>query len=173
MTKVVTAVAILQLRDAGKFALDDRVSSLLDEWHDGAARPATVFDLLTHSAGLSYGFKNGDVAKQYRERGLELPHRITPHGDRDNSRFPTSSSLKEFCATLSRLPRALEPGREFSYSASFDVLGRIVEATSGTDLESYFREHIFEPLGMRDTSFVLSNDKQDRLAAFTPARRRA
>ena len=152
MTKPVTSVAIMMLAERGKLSIDDPVSKYLPGFDklqvitrfnakDGTydTRPAkrvmTICHLLTHTSGLGYGFTNPIVARL--QQGNQKPEW--------------------------ELPLLSEPGEQWHYSASTRVLGLIVERVTGQDLESWYQEHIFRPLGMSDTSFAVSKDKQARL----------
>ena len=160
MTKAVTAVAVLQLFGQGRFGLDDPVSRFLPAFKDlrvldpnqaGAdsnaprtvapAREITIRDLLRHTSGIVYG------GPRYKKAGLAK----------------WDKSLAEFVETLTGLPLECQPGTKFQYSYSTDVLGRLVEVVSGQDLDAYFSEHIFSPLDMVDTGFVVPEHKVERL----------
>ena len=153
MTKPVTTVAIMQLFEQGKLGLDDPVSKYLPGFDklrvltrfneaDGTfeSRPAkrvmTLRHLLTHTSGIGYGFSNPVIAKLQKPGQDEWD-----------------------------LPLLHEPGEKWTYSASTRVLGMIVEKISGMTLEAYFQQHIFQPLGMRDTSFAVPVAKQPRVPA--------
>ena len=133
-----------------------------------ARRPITTRDLLTHSAGLSYGFWPDSIsatAGRMAHLGLELPVPIDcdpRRGDKSGADYPTS--LRDFCERLQDVPLVAQPGQEFHYSCSPDVLGRLVECLSGQSLDDFFREEFFGPLGMQDTAFVVGHDKLHRLA---------
>jgi methyl acetate hydrolase len=152
MTKPVTSVAIMMLLEQRKLTLDDPVSKHLPGFDklqvitrfneaDGTyeARPAkntmTIRHLLTHTSGIGYAFASPVLARL--QQG-------------------TTKSEWEF-------PLLHEPGEKWSYGASTRVLGLIVEKITGTSLESYYQEHIFRPLGMKDTSFAVPTDKQGRV----------
>jgi CubicO group peptidase (beta-lactamase class C family) len=152
MTKPVTSVAIMMLAEQGKLSIEDPVSKYLPGFDhlqvitkfnpkDGTyeTRPAkhvmTVHHLLTHTSGIGYGFTNPIVA-----------------------RLQQGSQKQEW-----ELPLLSDPGEEWHYSASTRVLGLIVEKVTGQDLESWYQEHIFRPLGMKDTSYAVPQDKQARL----------
>ena len=154
MTKPVASVAVLQLAEAGKLNLDDPVSKFIPEFADprvaspGGPRPAarevTVFDLLTHTGGLTY-----DAA-----------------GGVENGVGPSKLSLKESTALLGARPLAADPGTKWEYSLSTDALGRVVEAASGERFDRYLKKNVFDPLGMDDTGFAVPNDQAGRLAAL-------
>ena len=159
MTKPVTSVAIMMLAEQGKLKIDDPVSKYLPEFEKpqvitafNAAdasyqtRPAktvmTIKHLLSHTSGIGYGFTNPF------ENALTAK---TKKGEWE-------------------LPLLDDPGTKFHYSASTRVLGMIVEKVTGSNLETWYHEHIFMPLGMVDTSYAVPAAKQSRLAPqFTRA----
>ncbi|MGA8144963.1 MAG: serine hydrolase domain-containing protein [Candidatus Acidiferrales bacterium] len=153
MTKPVTSVAIMTLFEAGKLKLDDPVSNYLpgfdnlqvitkfnekDATYESrpAKRPMTIRHLLTHTSGIAYAFTNPI------ESGL------------------TDATKKNYW----ELPLVNDPGDKWNYGPSTVVLGMIVEKITGESLESYFQQHIFEPLGMTDTSYAVPLAKQSRVA---------
>ena len=157
MTKPITTVAAMMLYEEGRFQLGDPVSKYLPEF-DGQkilrdeelvapASPMTIEQLMSHSAGLTYGWANDHAAeKAYQEANLS--------GSRD---------LDEFIERLAALPLRFEPGSRYHYSVATDVLGALVERLSGMTLEDFFHQRIFEPLGMNDTYFNVPEDQLDRL----------
>lgn len=160
MTKPVTSVAIMMLYEEGALQMGDPVSRFLPAladrqvYRDGERVPAqsgiTIEQLLTHTAGLSYGFEPGDpVDELYRQAGLF-----------------ESADMDEFIARLSSLPLRSQPGSRYFYSVATDVLGAVVEKISGKSLDEFFRERIFAPLQMRDTFFNVPQDKLGRLATL-------
>ncbi|MDP3169400.1 MAG: serine hydrolase domain-containing protein [Polaromonas sp.] len=163
MTKPVVSVAVMMLMERGKLVLSDPVAKHLPEFanqkvaveQDGqvvledVARPATVQDLLRHTAGLTYEFLGAAaVQRQYAE--LQM-------GSRERSNA-------EFSRTLAALPLMHQPGRVWDYSRATDVLGRLVEVISGQSLGDWLREAIFVPLGMLDTGFAVAEGEQHRIA---------
>jgi CubicO group peptidase (beta-lactamase class C family) len=165
MTKPIASIALMQLVEKGEVLLHNPVSRYIPSFKDakvyvsGGAedftteepqRPITIHDILTHMSGLSTGFQLGPVGDIYRAAGLGFGFR--------------GMALEEYCDTLASLPLAYHPGERWLYSAATDVVGRVVEVVSGTTLDRYFDEHIFSPLGMTDTAFWVSEDKQDRFA---------
>ncbi|EKU73581.1 MULTISPECIES: serine hydrolase domain-containing protein [Sphingobium] len=159
MTKPVTSVAFMRLVEQGKVALDDPVTDVLPEFADlrvGAdgtgrmTRPMRMIDLLRHTSGLTYGLqRQTPIDARYRELGLD--------------EFQQKRSSDEFIAALASLPLEFSPGERWNYGVSTDVLGVIVERLSGQDLETHFRQNIFDPLGMKDSFFTLPEDRTDRL----------
>jgi len=110
--------------------------------------------LLTHTAGLTYGFLHRHVVDEmYRAAGFEWG-------------FPEGLDLAACCERWASLPLLFEPGTEWNYSVASDVLGRVVEVVSGRSLDAFFAERIFTPLGMSDTGFFVEPANASRLAAF-------
>ena len=160
MTKPITTVAAMMLYEEGMFQLNDPVSKYMPEFEDQtverdgeivpAASQMTIEQLMSHSAGLSYGWDpNSAVDRAYQEADLM--------GSRD---------LDEFIDKLAPLPLRFEPGTRYYYSVATDVLGALVERLSGMSLEEYFDKRIFTPLGMNDTYFNVPEDELDRLATL-------
>jgi methyl acetate hydrolase len=155
MTKPVTSVALMQLVEQGRIALDDPAEKYLPELAglkviesfdattgDYRLRPAsrapTVKHFLTHTSGLAYPFTSA-IWRDFKPRNGET--------------FPFGG------------PLLFDPGERWHYSTSTDVVGKLVEAVSGQKLEDYFREHIFVPLKMNDTSYNVPEAKGPRLVA--------
>lgn len=112
-------------------------------------RQPTVRDLLTHTAGFTYGvFGNTEVDQAYREAGILNPNK----------------SLKEFVTDLGKLPLQYEPGTKWHYSVAVDVQGRLVEVLSGMSFGEFLEKRIFQPLDMPDTSFTIAPGNLGRLA---------
>jgi len=173
MTKPITAVAALLLWEEGLFELKDPVSSVLPTYAElkvfrsgsvtnptleGLTEPMRMWHLFTHTAGLAYGFAYAHpVDALYRAAGFEWG-------------VPAGADLAEVCDRLAALPLLFQPGSEWNYSMSIDVLGRVVEVLSGQPLDEFLRARIFEPLGMADTGFFVPEADQARTAAlYTPA----
>jgi methyl acetate hydrolase len=152
MTKAITCAAALQLVEQGKFTLDDTVEKYLPEVanlpvfesFDSATgnyklRPLTkamtVRQIMTHTAGFGYPFTNPTL-RDFKPR----PGEEYPFG-----------------------PLVFEPGERWLYSTSIDWVGRLVEKVSGKPLEDYFRDNIFTPLGMKDSSYFVTKEKEPRL----------
>ena len=162
MTKAVTTVAAMQMVEQGKLKLDQPASEILPdlasaqvlEGFDAAGqpklrpakRPITLRLLLTHTAGYTYDVWNADTGRY--EKQANLPGIITCKND----------ALKT--------PLAFDPGDRWEYGINIDFAGKMVEKVSGERLEGYFREHIFGPLGMADTSFKISPSQRERLVAM-------
>ncbi len=165
MTKPVTSIAFMQLVEEGWIALSDPVTKVLPEFATtgvfvaggGATpfvtRPVTspmrMIDLLRHTSGLTYSFQErSNIDAAYRKAGFE--------------RFD-GGTIDEFVSKVAALPLEFDPGSAWNYSVSTDILGAVVERLSGQSLEAYFSEHIFAPLGMNDTGFVVPAAKLDRV----------
>jgi CubicO group peptidase (beta-lactamase class C family) len=168
MTKPVTSVAAMMLVEQARMELTDPISRWLPEFAaprvyvgGPATKPVTVpakepirvWHLLTHTAGLTYGFHHMHVTDEiYRLAGYDLG-------------MP-AESLTAFSEGIAALPLAFEPGSEWNYSVATDILGRLVEAVSGQPLDEFFAEHIFGPLDMADTGFHVDEQRHSRLAAL-------
>lgn len=163
MTKPVVSVAVLMLVEQGKLLLSDPVARHLPEFANQKVaverngqvvladvhRPATVQDLLRHTAGLTYEFLgNADVQRQYAKLQMGLRER----------------SNAEFSSVLAGLPLMYQPGNVWEYSRATDVLGRLVEVLSGQTLGAYLRRNLFVPLGMHDTGFSVDQAHHPRIA---------
>ena len=123
-----------------------------------ARRPITVRDLLTHTAGISYG-TDPSVAAMYEAKGL---------GPAAGFGWYTADKDEAVCDTMERLgtlPFVAQPGEAWVYGYNTDILGCIVEKASGMPLDAYIRDRITAPLGMKDTQFFLPPAQKDRLAA--------
>jgi CubicO group peptidase (beta-lactamase class C family) len=169
MTKPVTIVAAMMLIEQGRLSLSDPVSRYLPEFKDVKVgvekkdasgklmlvletprREMTVLDLMRHTSGLTYGFTGKSLVRErYAQEKIDEP----------------GLNNAAFVSRLSRAPLQNQPGEVWDYSVSTDVLGRIVEVVSGMELEQYFAERIFRPLGMTDTGFWVSDPaKRSRIA---------
>jgi CubicO group peptidase (beta-lactamase class C family) len=169
MTKPITSVAAMILYEEGKLALTDPVSAFIPAFkdvrvYDGgsdlrqvtvpAAEPVRIWHLLTHTAGLTYGFHRvHPVDALYRAAGFEWG-------------TPAGVDLAGACDLWAGLPLLFQPGAEWNYSCATDVLGRVVEVASGQPLDEFFAQRIFGPLGMTDTGFYAGPAAAKRLAAL-------
>jgi CubicO group peptidase (beta-lactamase class C family) len=167
MTKPITSVAALMLVEEGRIALSDSIvryapefahmrvlrspNGSLDET-DPAERPITFEDLLTHRAGLTYGdFHRGPIARAYRDGlGGEIDSDVAPD---------------EWIARLAQLPLIGQPGSAMYYGTSTDLLGLLIARIEGGRLGEVLKRRIFDPLGMKDTSFLVPREKRVRRAA--------
>jgi CubicO group peptidase (beta-lactamase class C family) len=167
MTKPITSVAAMMLYEQGCFELTDPVSRFLPEFDAPrvytqgpdlkpvtvpANEPIRIWHLLTHTAGLTYGFHRvHPVDAMLRARGFEW---LMPEG----------MTLAEAVGVWASLPLLFQPGSEWNYSHATDVLGRLVEVISGTTLDDVLATRILGPLGMNETSFHVSQQDASRLA---------
>jgi len=120
-----------------------------------ASRSITIHDLLTHTSGISYNFTRPELASIYDSE--EIPAIIAEPG----------VTIAQTMARLGRLPLAHDPGEAYSYGLNTDVLGLVVEVVSGLSLADYFRQYIFEPLGMNDTGFYLPGRQHDLTTMYS------
>ncbi|SER52249.1 CubicO group peptidase, beta-lactamase class C family [Gracilibacillus ureilyticus] len=170
MSKIVTCVAALQLMEQGKFLLTDPVSEYLPEfkkmevYHSGsgadlvtrqAERPVLVKDLFKMTSGLVYGGNNTEV-ERLTSKVMEEIHHLESNGG--------VSRLRQFSKNLAELPLEFEPGTEWKYGLSHDILGALVEVVSGMPFGQYLSKYIFSPLQMNDTFFQIPDSKRHRLA---------
>lgn len=160
MTKPITCVALMMLYEQGHFQLIDPVSKFIPAFKhikvytdDGLvdlAEPINIRHLLTHTSGLTYHFwEYGRVEEMYREAAVS-----------------SLKPLEEFVADLAAQPLAFQPGTNFRYSFSQDVVAHLVEIMSGQSFADYLEQHIFKPLGMVDSGFYVPKDNLNRLSAM-------
>ena len=177
-TKAITSAAVMSLVEEGKIALGDPVSRYIPGFAkttvampaDAASgsggdvkivparRQILVRDLLTHTAGISYG-TNPVVAAQYEAKGL---------GPAAGYGWYTADKSEPICTTmetLATLPFVAQPGTEWVYGYNTDILGCVVERASGMSLDEFIRARVTGPLGMKDTQFYLPAGQRERLAA--------
>lgn len=167
MTKPVTSVALMTLYEQGRFQLDDPIGRHIPELaelevfetggeHDfrtlPTERPVTVRDLLTHTAGFTYGFMHAHpVDALYRARGI--------------GGVASTGTLADMVRQLGELPLLFQPGARWSYSVATDICGHLIERLADKPLDAYFREAILDPLGMDDTDFFVRPENHERFAA--------
>jgi CubicO group peptidase (beta-lactamase class C family) len=169
MTKPITSVAALMLYERGLLELTDPVSRYIPAFAQArvyragsalapatvpAVEPVRIWHLLTHTAGLTYGFHHtSPVDEMYRSKGFEFA-------------APNGMDLAAVCDSWAGLPLLFHPGTEWNYGVSTDVLGRVVEVVSGQRLDEFFAEHVLGPLDMTDTAFSVGADDLGRLATL-------
>jgi CubicO group peptidase (beta-lactamase class C family) len=172
-TKALTSTAVMQLIEEGSLALSTRAGTLIPSFAQTkvavanqrgvvrqvpATRAITIRDLLTHTAGISYGTEPS-VADLYEAEGL---------GPAAGAGWYTADKDERVCDTMERLgtlPFVSQPGESWVYGYNTDVLGCIVERVSGEPLDGYIRDHVTAPLGMKDTQFFLPHGLENRFAA--------
>jgi len=172
MTKPITSVAAMMLWEEGHFELKDPIARFLPEFGaprvyrggamakvvtEPATEPIRMWHLLSHTSGLTYGFHHADpVDALYRAAGYEWS-------------TPPSKDLAACCQDWASLPLLFQPGSEWNYGVSTDVLGRVVEVVSGQPLDAFLAARVLDPLGMSETGFHAPESEHGRLAAlYTP-----
>jgi CubicO group peptidase (beta-lactamase class C family) len=169
MTKPIVSIAAMMLWEEGLFELKDPVSKFIPEfeqqkvWRAGSVtapvleplmEPMRIWHLMTHTSGLTYNFMFAHpVDELYRRGGFDMMK-------------PNTDDLATICTRLASLPLVFQPGSEWNYSMSIDVLGRIIEVISGQTLDEFLRTRLFAPLGMVDTGFSVPAKNAHRLAAL-------
>jgi CubicO group peptidase (beta-lactamase class C family) len=166
MTKPVTGVAMMILYEEGKWQPSDPIAKYIPEFShlkvfkgfgaDGKMtlvdpdHPPTMRELMTHTAGFTYFFADRPVDNMYRDAKV----------------LTGSANLQEMIDKLAKIPLLYQPGKGWEYSMSMDIQGYIVEKLSGQSLPEFMREHIYEPLGMRDAGFYVPEDERQRFATL-------
>lgn len=167
MTKPIVTAAAMSLYEEARFQLEDPIAKFLPEFSAprihvsgtgdamqtrAAEGPITIRQLMTHTAGFTYGFADpGPIGQAYRDHDVKF--------------FPGPDTLASVVERAAKLPLCFEPGTRWTYSIATDILGRLIEVVAGQSLDRVLQERIFEPLGMIDTHFGCPEDKVDRLAA--------
>src|ERR1700722_2169640 len=174
MSKPITAVALMMLVEEGALGLDDLVHHHIPSWKrmrvyasgmptlladqppqfitTPTERAMKVVDLVTHTAGLTYGFM--------MRTAVDAAYRKAKIND-----FNTEGGLAGMMEQLSHIPLEFSPGTRWNYSVAIDVMGYLVEKCSGLSFGEFLRTRLFEPLGMTDTAFFVSEDKVERFAS--------
>ena len=158
MSKAITSAAVMQLVEQGKIDLHAPVKNYIPEfvnlkvWNNGnpqaAKQDLTTAHLLTHTSGTPYG-AGGEYGKLLKQAKI----------------MNKENDLKGMVSQMASVPLAFEPGSDWAYGTSIDVLGYLVEMVSKQKFDDYLKEHIFEPLKMVDTGFYVPASKLDRFAA--------
>jgi len=171
-TKALTSTAVMALVEEGKIGITEPVSHFIPTFakttvavrtESGmntvpAKRPITIHDLLTHTAGISYGTES-HIAALYQAQGL---------GPAAGNGWYTADKDEPICDTMEKLgtlPFVSQPGEAFVYGYNTDILGCVVEKASGMPLDQFIRTRITEPLGLKDTRFFVPPAEAQRLAA--------
>jgi CubicO group peptidase (beta-lactamase class C family) len=174
MTKPIVSVGAMMLVEEGRLLLEAPVSRYIPSFKDQkvgvekteadgrkvldlvpARRPATVQDLLRHTAGLTYGFFGDSLVRRaYKEANISSSGAVTN---------------EDFADRIARMPLEHQPGTTWEYSHATDVLGRVIEVVSGQSLGQFLKTRLLDPLGMADTSFYVPEpERQARLAEPLP-----
>ena len=167
MTKPITSVAVMMLYEEGHFRLNEPVSKFIPAFKEMLVLPPedaedltqpvpateqiTIWNLLTHTDGLTYHW-NERLGPQYA--AADITHGL----------LQDESTLAKKMKVLATIPLLHQPGAEFEYGLSIDLLGYLVEVVSGMSLDQFFSERIFKPLGMKDTHFFIPEAKRERIA---------
>ncbi len=174
-SKALVSVATMMLQEEGALLISDPVGKYLPEFQKttvavaktgggydvvDARRPITIRDLLTHTAGISYG--GGPAREKWADARIQGWY----FADRDE---PIAATVSRIAA----LPFDAQPGERFVYGYSTDILGVIVEKASGMSLDAFIKQRITGPLGMKDTHFYLPPEQRDRLATVYSVRQGA
>ena len=166
MSKPITGVAMMVLYEEGKWHPTDPISKYIPEFAhlkvfkgmdssgnmilEDPVHPPTMHELMTHTAGFTYGFfGNSFIDKMYNEQ-----------------KVLGSKSLQEMIDKLAKIPLLYQPGSRWVYSVSMDIQGYIVEKLSGQSLPDFEQQHILGPLGMKDTGFYVPQEKRNRFATL-------
>ena len=166
MTKCITSVALMMLYEEGKFLLDDPVYYYVPEFKDAkvaifsddstyttipANKPVTIRHLLTHTSGIGYGAFDVKANLLYQPKMIPDAFVIT------------ETKIGEKMKLLAQQPLLHHPGERWTYGLSTDMIGYLVEIFSGQSLSDFMQQRIFNPLGMNDTQFFISDNKAERL----------
>ncbi len=171
MTKPIVTAAAMKLVEEGKLKLDDKVSKYIPEYANpqvlltfnpkdttyttvDAVREITIRDLMTHTSGVGYGFRDKRLGMIYEKNGVP------------NLAVADSVKTLDKMKILGTLPLGVQPGTKFFYGLGTDVLGAVIEVASGKNLDEYVSQSILTPLEMKDTHFFLPAEKSNRLAVM-------
>ena len=169
MTKPVTSIALMMLVERGLLQLTDPVSKFIPPfgetrvWNTGTVlkpltnaltEPIRIWHLLTHTAGMTYGWMYSDlVDDMYRRAGFEAG-------------VAYKDSLEVVCDKYAALPLLFQPGSSWNYSVATDIVGRVIEVVGKMPLDEFFDKNIFQPLEMHDTGFWVPEEKYERVASL-------
>jgi CubicO group peptidase (beta-lactamase class C family) len=169
MTKPVTSIALMMLVERGLLQLTDPVSKFIPPfgetrvWNTGSVlkpltnaltEPIRIWHLLTHTAGMTYGWMYSDlVDDMYRRAGFEAG-------------VAYKDSLEVVCDKYAALPLLFQPGSSWNYSVATDIVGRVIEVVGKMPLDEFFDKNIFQPLEMHDTGFWVPEEKYERVASL-------
>ena len=169
MTKPITSIALMMLVERGLLQLTDQVSKFIPSfgetrvWNTGTVlkpltnaltEPIRIWHLLTHTAGMTYGWMYSDlVDDMYRRAGFEAG-------------VAYKDSLEVVCDKYAALPLLFQPGSSWNYSVATDIVGRVIEVVGKMPLDEFFDKNIFQPLEMHDTGFWVPEEKYERVASL-------
>ena len=168
MSKPVTGVAVMKLLESGKIDLYDEVSEYLPAFKnmtcmkngkvEKCTRPLIIQDLLNMTSGISYGGDN-DEAHQHISKLI-----YCDGGLNQSAAGANNITTRQVADRIAEGPLSFEPGTDYEYGMSADVLGAVIEVVTGMKFSEYLKKNIWEPLGMKDTAFWVPEEKQNRLA---------
>ena len=172
MSKTVTAVAAYKLIEQGKLDFGQQLNDILPEFANvtvctetgstgtphPAARPILIQDLLNMTSGYGYG--------AYWEGSTYGEHETSKLIDELNTDVTSENKIttQEFARRIAKIPLNFEPGTDYQYGYSADILGAVIEKVSGQKFSDFLKENIFDPVGMKDTAFYVPQSKQTRLS---------
>lgn len=171
MSKVITCTAALILYERGLYLLNDPLEEYLPEFKNPkvykvtsngslyispASRPLIIKDLFTMSSGLPYEGNDTETGRQIARKINELKSKS------EGGKF----DIRALSKAIAEIPLAFDPGTHWMYGMSHDILGALIEVLSGKKFSQFLKDEIFDPLGMKDTSFRISEDKRNRLCTM-------
>ena len=177
MTKPITTTAAMILYEEGKLQLDDPVEKYLPAFKnkkvlvDGelidATHAITIRELMSHTAGLTYGiFGNSVIDQKYRVAMFGEGHQFSFNNTTINADASKIKTLDDLVSAIGPIPLQYQPGTQWVYSLSVDILGAVVEKVSGQSLDVFMLERLFKPLRMNDTFFEVPKEKLQRFGTL-------
>ena len=177
MTKPITTTAAMILYEEGKLQLDDPVEKYLPAFKnkkvlvDGelidATHAITIRELMSHTAGLTYGiFGNSVIDQKYRVAMFGEGHQFSFNNTTINADASKIKTLDDLVSAIGPIPLQYQPGTQWVYSLSVDILGAVVEKVSGQSLDVFMLERLFKPLKMNDTFFEVPKEKLQRFGTL-------
>ncbi len=177
MTKPITTTAAMILYEEGKLQLDDPVEKYLPAFKnkkvlvDGelvdATHAITIRELMSHTAGLTYGiFGNSVIDQKYRVAMFGEGHQFSFNNTTINADANKIKTLDDLVSAIGPIPLQYQPGTQWVYSLSVDILGAVIEKVSGQSLDAFMLERLFKPLRMNDTFFEVPKEKLQRFGTL-------
>ena len=177
MTKPITTTAAMILYEEGKLQLDDPVEKYLPAFKnkkvlvDGelvdATHAITIRELMSHTAGLTYGiFGNSVIDQKYRVAMFGEGHQFSFNNTTINADASKIKTLDDLVSAIGPIPLQYQPGTQWIYSLSVDILGAVIEKVSGQSLDAFMLERLFKPLRMNDTFFEVPKEKLQRFGTL-------
>lgn len=177
MTKPITTTAAMILYEEGKLQLDDPVEKYLPAFKnkkvlvDGelvdATHAITIRELMSHTAGLTYGiFGNSVIDQKYRVAMFGEGHQFSFNNTTINADASKIKTLDDLVSAIGPIPLQYQPGTQWVYSLSVDILGAVIEKVSGQSLDTFMLERLFKPLRMNDTFFEVPKEKLQRFGTL-------